>query len=160
MTKKVYYAVGGTILLTVSSALFFLYKSVETTTISTDYETTALTKELGSEKDFGWLKGLSEAKSLSYSLPVEELHIEFALSDLPKPKKILQITAKMVDSYQFFCIKQIFEQNSVNYSILKKEDNLVANLANVQDGKLAKLQESLKYYEIDYKLKTFYKKDY
>lgn len=160
MVKAVYYGIGGSLLLGVVVALFLLYNGVNDSTVSTNFETELQEKEIEQPKDFGWLKSLGEADSLSFTYPVDELNIKFSLSELTKPKRVIQIVADTVDSYEYFCIIQIFDQNRLDYSVLKQEEKFVANVSNIDDTMIEKLKKNLIYYEIDYKLNTFYTKDY
>jgi len=148
------------LLLGVVVALFLLYKGIEDSQSTTLYEVTSLQPQEEQKRDFGWLKTLGEAQPLSFSYPVDELHIKISLSDLPQPKKIVQVIADTVDSYQYFCIIQIFNKMRVDYSILRQEKNFVANIADIDESTVQELQKNLNYYQIKYKLNTFYTKDY
>ena len=161
MTRIVYYSIGGTLLLAVVIALFLLYKSIEDSSVSTEYEVASL--EIGqSEKkrDFGWLQLLSDVGSRSYTLPVDEINIRLSLSELPQPVQVTQIVARNVDQYQYFCIQQIFAKHQIRYSELKRDQSFVANLIDVDTQMLQRLQSGLDYYEIDYTVNKFYEKDY
>lgn len=160
MVKSLYYGIGGILLFGVVIALFLLYNSIEKPAVSTNYKTNLQEKKEVQSKDFGWIKSLGEAKQLSFAYPVDELNINFTLSELTKPKKVIQLISDKVDTYQYFCIKQIFEQNSLNFSILKQEQKFVANIMDIDDATFDKIQKDLNYYEIDYKINTFYTKDY
>jgi len=160
MTKTLYYGIGGLLLLGVVVALFLLYKGINDSQSTTLYEVTSLQPQDGQKRDFGWLKTLGEAKPLSFSYPVDELNIKISLSDLPQPKKIVQVIADTVDSYQYFCIIQILNQMRVDYSILRQEKDFVANISDIDESTVQELQQNLNYYQIKYQLNTFYTKDY
>lgn len=160
MTKTLYYGIGGLLLLGVVAALFLLYRGIEDSKLTPQYQSASLEPQVEQKRDFGWLRTLGEAKPLSFSYPVDELNIKISLSDLPQPKKIVQVIADTVDSYQYFCIIQIFNQMRVDYSILRQEKNFVANLSDLDETMVEQLQKNLNYYQIKYKLNTFYTKDY
>jgi hypothetical protein len=160
MVKSLYYGIGGFLLLGVVTALFLLYKSVEKPTTTTEYKTDFPKEETPQPKDFGWIQSLGKQQALSYTFPVDELNIKFSLKELTRPKRVIQVSAQTVDSYQYFCILQIFKQNDLEYSILKQEERFVANIMDIEDSTVERLEKSLKYYEIDYKINSFYTKDY
>jgi len=160
MAKTLYYGIGGLLLLGVVVALFVLYKGIENSQSITLYEAPSLQPQEKQKRDFGWLKTLGETQPLSFSYPVDELHIKISLSDLLQPKKIVQVIADTVDSYQYFCIIQILNQMKVHYSILKQEKDFVANIADIDDLTVQELKNNLNYYQINYELNIFYTKDY
>ncbi len=158
--KSVYYGFGSVLLIGVVAALYLLYQNVSNPTVASNYQSVVQSQAEPGEQDFGWLEGLSQTGVTHNQYPVEELNMQFALSDLPEPKKIHRLLAKNIDRYQYFCIEQIFAQNKVEYSILKQEKNLIANVMNLDNAKLDTLKKSLDYYEIDYNFDIFYEKDY
>jgi len=158
--KSVYYAFGSILLIGVVAALYFLYQNVSDPSVALQYEKPQPAESQTQKKNYGWLEGLSKTGVTHDQYPVEELDIEFVLSDLPKPKKIFKLTARGIDQYDYFCIKQIFAQNDIQYEFVKQKQNLVARMSEMGSQKLQRLKNSLNYYEIEYSFDIFYEKDY
>ena len=147
-------------LLLVVVALLLLYRSVSGSTISTDTNTIIKNDNSQQEKDYGWIEDLSEFKAKPYTLPVDEINMKISLSDLPRPKEVVQIIADTIDSYQFFCVKLIFDEADLEYTVLKQDDYLIANISGLTQDKIDAVTQELQYYKVEYNINKYITKDY
>ncbi|MGM0624034.1 MAG: hypothetical protein ACQESH_08475 [Campylobacterota bacterium] len=160
MTKVVHYSIGASLLLLVVVALLLLYRSVADSTVSTDANKIIKNDKTQQEKDYGWIEDLSDFKAKAYTLPVDEINMKISLSQLPQPKEVVQIIADTIDSYQFFCVKLIFDEADLDYTVLKQDDYLIANISGLTQDKIDTVTQQLQYYKVEYSINKYITKDY
>jgi len=106
-----------------------------------------------------WLNHFSKSERLGYFYPVNEVYVKMDLDE--KITKIItyKLSAKLLDPYQLFCVKEELKHHGLKYYLMK--DRTIVNLLIYsQDvNKLNSLVNSLKNYKILAKIEP-YKEDY
>lgn len=111
------------------------------------------------ESDEGWLSHFSNSQRLGYFYPVNEVFVKLDLNE--KIVKIItyKLSAKILDPYQIFCLKEELKRHKLKYFLLK-EKNAVSLLIYSRDvNKLNSLVGALKSYQIAATVAP-YKEDY
>lgn len=106
-----------------------------------------------------WLNHFSKSEKLGYSYPVNEVYVKMDLNE--KITKIItyKLSAKLLDPYQLFCLKEELKRHGLKY-YLKKDKMVVNLLIYSQDvNKLNSLVDVLKKYQISASVVP-YKEDY
>jgi len=104
-----------------------------------------------------WLEQFSKTQLQDYSYPVTEILVQVDLNKKLIIKTIYKLSAKDLDPYQVFCLKEELKQHKLR-SYLKKERYNIELLIYSQDKKrLTSLVQSLKNYNISAKISLFKK---
>ena len=95
-----------------------------------------------------WLNHFSQSERLGYYYPVNEIFVTTNLSEKISKITTYKLSAKILDPYQLFCLKEELKRYDLKYSMVK--DSTVVNLLIYsQDvNKLNSLVEILKEYKI------------
>jgi len=113
--------------------------------------------QIKSEKN--WLNHFSKSERLGYFYPVNEVYVKMDLNE--KISKIItyKLSAKILDPYQLFCLKEELKRHGLKYYLMK-DATVVSLLIYSQDvNKLNSLVNVLKDYKISANVKP-YKEDY
>lgn len=95
-----------------------------------------------------WLNHFSQSERLGYYYPVNEIFVTTDLSEKISKITTYKLSAKILDPYQLFCLKEELKRYDLKYSMVK--DNTVVNLLIYSQNvnKLNSLVEILKEYKI------------
>lgn len=132
-------------------AIFILFFLISINNESSYIETEPLSIEhntIEKEPQKNWLNHFSKSERLGYFYPVNEVYVKTDLSE-----KIIKITtyklsAKLLDPYQLFCLREELKRHSLDYYMMKdsREVNLLIYSQDV--NKLNSLVNVLKEYQI------------
>jgi hypothetical protein len=116
-------------------------------------------KKIEIKPEQNWLNHFSKSERLGYFYPVNEVYVKMDLNE--KITKIItyKLSAKLLDPYQLFCLKEELKNHGLKYYLMK--DRMVVNLLIYsQDvNKLNSLVDVLKDYQISASVEP-YKEDY
>ena len=106
-----------------------------------------------------WLSHFSQTQRLGYSYPVNEVYIKVDLDE--KITKIItyKLSAKLLDPYQVFCLKQELKQHQLKYYLKQDRRGMELLIYSQNVNKLKSLVEILKNYQISATIKP-YKEEY
>jgi len=106
-----------------------------------------------------WLSHFSKSERLGYFYPVNEVYVKIDLNEKITKVITYQLSAKLLDPYQLFCLKEELKRHQLKYYLVKDKGvvNLLIYSRNVD--KLNSLVDVLKNYQISATIKP-YKEDY
>ena len=149
-------------LLTIGVALFILFflLSINSDEVYTESKPLALNNDVPQKKpEKNWLNHFSESERLGYFYPVNEVYVKIDLNEKIIKVITYKLSAKLLDPYQLFCLKEELKQHGLRY-YLEKDRTGVNLLIYSQDvDKLNSLVNVLRNYKILATIKP-YKEDY
>ncbi len=100
------------------------------------------------EPQKNWLNHFSKSERLGYFYPVNEVYVKTDLNE-----KIIKITtyklsAKLLDPYQLFCLKEELKRHSLKYYMIKDDREINLLIYSQDVNKLNSLVDALKEYKI------------
>jgi hypothetical protein len=139
--------------------IFFLL-SINSDDVYLESKPLALDSEVPQKKqEKNWLNHFSESERLGYFYPVNEVYVQIDLNEKITKVITYKLSAKLLDPYQLFCLKEELKQHGLKY-YLQKDRTAVNLLIYSQDvDKLNSLVKVLKNYKILATIKP-YKEDY
>lgn len=100
------------------------------------------------QREDGWLSHFSNSQRLGYFYPVNEVFVKFDLNEKIVKVITYKLSAKLLDPYQLFCLKEELKRHKLKYFLLK-EKNAVNLLIYSRDvNRLNSLVTVLKDYQI------------
>lgn len=140
--------------------LIFFFISINSDNVYIESEPLVLDENVTLiQPEQNWLSHFSKSERLGYFYPVNEVYIKIDLNE--KITKIItyELSAKLLDPYQLFCLKEELKRYGLKY-YLRKDIHGVNLLIYSQDvNKLNSLVNVLKNYKILAIVKP-YKEDY
>jgi len=111
------------------------------------------------ESQKSWLNHFSKSERMGFYYPVNEVYIKVDLNEKIIKHITYKLSAKVLDPYQLFCLKEELKQHGLKYYLM--QDKTVINLLIYsQDvNKLNSLVAILKNYKISASVEP-YKEDY
>ncbi|CBG39358.1 hypothetical protein [Helicobacter mustelae] len=93
-----------------------------------------------------WLDSLSQKKDFSYPVAEADFEVNFLSSPTPSHRFVIE----GLDSYVFFCLREILEEKKIHFATNQSAKNLdvILYLPEQEDQKILKI---LNYYGIQYK---------
>lgn len=154
MGKHALLAVISILILSFGVGCIFLYKYAnvgifETPSFQADEYLSE--EKIKSHNDSGWLSQLATIAKSDYSLPVNEIYIEYKQPvkiDNIKNKNAYQLLINKNDIYSMFCVSQVLKSSGVDFAIVK---NSLKNqiYLNTQDVNiLERIVKDLQEYDI------------
>ncbi|QSZ42061.1 hypothetical protein GJV85_08040 [Sulfurimonas aquatica] len=106
-----------------------------------------------------WLDKFSKSQRLGYFYPVNEVYVKVDLKEKITKTITYQLSAKILDPYQLFCLKEELKRHKLKYYLKKDKINVDLFIYSQNVDKLQNLVKELKNYEISANIKP-YKEDY
>ena len=109
--------------------------------------------------NLNWLDHFSTSQRLGYFYPVNEVYVKLDLNE--KITKIItyKLSAKVLDPYQLFCLKEELRRHGLKYFLLKDKMMVSLLIYSQNVNKLNSLVEVLKNYQISATIEP-YKEEY
>lgn len=104
-----------------------------------------------------WLEDLAEKKKPSYTYAVSEMEIDLPLKRKPKPHTAYRLVLQHLDNYKMFCIRQLLEQNGIDYAIFRKKENGILIVHNLTKESLDRIVKMVRKYDIEIKIENYVK---
>jgi len=143
-------------------AIFILFFLISINSDNTYIKTQSLeldqnVTQVKSEKS--WLEHFSKSQRLGYFYPVNEVYVKIDLNE--KITKIItyKLSAKIVDPYQLFCLKEELKRHGLKYFLMKDKTVVSLLIYSQNINKLNSLVAVLKNYQISAIVEP-YKEDY
>lgn len=140
--------------------LIFFFVSINSDNVYTDSEPLTLDKKVTlSQPEENWLNHFSKSERLGYSYPVNEVYVKMDLNE--KITKIItyELSAKLLDPYQLFCLKEELKRYGLKYYLRKDKRGVDLLIYSQNVNRLNSLVSVLKNYKIVATVKP-YKEDY
>jgi len=106
-----------------------------------------------------WLDHFSKSERLGYFYPVNEVYIKVDLKEKITKITTYRLSAKLLDPYQLFCLKEELKQHNLKFSLEKDKMNVDLLIYSQDIDKLNNLVKVLKNYKISARITPF-KEDY
>ncbi|QOP43263.1 hypothetical protein FJR45_04610 [Sulfurimonas sediminis] len=106
-----------------------------------------------------WLNHFSKSERLGYFYPVNEVYITLDLNEKITKTITYKLSAKLLDPYQLFCLKEELKRHKLKYFLKKDAKGIDLLIYSQNVDKLNKLVKVLKNYKIKARIEP-YKKDY
>ncbi|MEA1982909.1 MAG: hypothetical protein U9N39_05130 [Campylobacterota bacterium] len=149
-------------LIAVGVAIFILFFLISINSSEVYLESEPLTIESKTEDvkpEKVWLNSFSESERLGYSYPVNEVYIKVNLQEKITKTITYKLSAKLLDPYQLFCLKEELKNHKLKYYLKKDKSNVDLFIYSQNVGKLKNLVKVLKNYKISATVEP-YKEDY
>jgi len=116
-------------------------------------------KAVSSKPEKLWLNHFSKSERLGYFYPVNEVYVKLDLDEKITKTITYKLSAKLLDPYQLFCLKEELQRHKLKYYLKKDTQGVDLLIYSQNVNKLNKLVEVLKNYKIKAKIVP-YKEDY
>lgn len=139
--------------------LFFLI-SINSQESYIESEPLALDSRVVQKKpEKNWLSHFSESERLGYFYPVNEVYVTIDLDEKITKVITYKLSAKLLDPYQLFCLKEELKRHGLRYYLVKDKRSVNLLIYSKNVDKLNSLVQVLKNYKIKALVKP-YKEDY
>ena len=139
--------------------IFFLI-SINSSEVYVDTKPLTLdTKPKESKQEKLWLDHFSKSERLGYEYPVNEVYIDVDLKEKITKTITYKLSAKILDPYQIFCLKEELKNYKLKYYLKKEKRNIDLFIYSQNVDKLKSLVKVLKNYKISALIKP-YKEEY
>ncbi len=149
-------------LLAVGVALFILFFLVSINSEEEIVDTKPLalkTEAVSSKPEKLWLNHFSKSERLGYFYPVNEVYVKLDLDEKIIKTITYKLSAKLLDPYQLFCLKEELQRHRLKYFFKKDRQGVDLLIYSQNVDKLNKLVQVLKNYKIKASIVP-YKEDY
>jgi len=106
-----------------------------------------------------WLDHFYKSEHLGYSYPINEVYIKVDLKEKITKTITYKLSAKLLDPYQIFCLKEELKSHKLKYYLKKDISDVDLFIYSQNVDKLKNLVKVLKNYKIVAKIKP-YKEEY
>ena len=106
-------------------------------------------------KETIWLDQLSKSERLGYAYPINEVYINVDLNEKITKTITYKLSAKVLDPYQLFCLKEELKQHKLKFYLKKDNSKIDLFIYSQNVGKLKNLVKVLKNYKISANIKPF-----
>jgi len=139
--------------------IFFLI-SINSSEVYLENEPLTLSTEISEEKpEKNWLNHFSKSERLGYFYPVNEVYVKVNLEEKITKTITYKLSAKILDPYQLFCLKEELKSHKLKYYLKKDKTDIDLFIYSQNVDKLNNLVKVLKNYKISAIIKP-YKEDY
>jgi hypothetical protein len=135
--------------------IFFLI-SINSSEVYVDTKPLTLdTKAKETKPEKLWLDHFSKSERLGYEYPVNEVYIDINLKEKITKTITYKLSAKVLDPYQLFCLKEELKNHRLKYYLKKDKINVDLFIYSQNVGKLQNLVKVLKNYKISAVIKPY-----
>ena len=149
-------------LIAVGVAIFivFFLISINSQDVYLNEKPLAIEHEIDNKKpEKVWLDHFSKSERLGYSYPVNEVYVKVNLKEKITKTITYKLSAKLLDPYQLFCLKEELKNHKLKYYLKKDKINVDLFIYSQNVGKLKNLVKVLKNYKISASIEP-YREDY
>lgn len=157
MGRHILLAIIFALLIILGACGFALYRYANIGIFETTYgsisETEVVIKQENSN-DTDWIKQLANVKKPDYTLPVNEIFIEF--NRVPKIEPVHEAYLLLIDKndiYSLFCVREVLSGVGVDFTIVKDALKSQVYLNTKDDKLLNRVVDELKNYDIHSKVR-------
>jgi len=144
----------------VATFIIFFLVSINSENEFLDTEPLMLkTQEIPKNSENIWLTHFSKPERLGYLYPVNEVYVKLDLNKKITKTITYKLSAKLLDPYQFFCLKEELQRYKLKYFLKKDRQGVDLLIYSQNVDKLNKLVKVLKNYKIKARIMP-YKEDY
>jgi len=150
------------LLLSVGVALFIIFFLVSINSEEEIVDTKPLTlknKVIENKPKRLWLNHFSKSERLGYFYPVNEVYVKLDLDEKITKTTTYKLSAKLLDPYQLFCLKEELQRYGLKYFLKKDTKGVDLLIYSKNVDKLKKLVQVLENYKIKANIVP-YKKDH
>jgi len=102
-----------------------------------------------------WLNHFSESERKGYFYPVNEVYVQVNLKEKITKTITYKLSAKLLDPYQLFCLKEELKNHKLKYFLQKDKMNIDLFIYSQNVDKLQDLVKVLKNYKIVATIKPY-----
>ncbi len=149
-------------LLAAGVAIFIIFFLLSINSDESYIESTPLalkSEVLQKQPEKNWLNHFSESEKLGYLYPINEVYVKIDLNEKITKVITYKLSAKLLDPYQLFCLKEELKQHGLKYYLEKDKAGVNLLIYSQNVDKLNSLVNVLKNYKILATIKP-YKEDY
>jgi len=149
-------------LIAVGVAIFIIFFLISINSLEVYEDTKPLTLDNNvkmTKPEKIWLDHFSKSERLGYEYPVNEVYIEVDLKEKITKTITYKLSAKVLDPYQIFCLKEELKNHKLKYYLKKDNSNIDLFIYSQNVDKLQNLVKVLKNYKISATIKP-YKEEY
>ncbi|WP_457748655.1 hypothetical protein [Sulfurimonas sp.] len=140
--------------------IIFFFISINSQEEIIDMKPLALkTEEIPKRQEKLWLNHFSKSERLGYSYPVNEVYIKLDLDEKIIKTITYKLSAKLLDPYQLFCLKEELQRYKLKYFFKKDNKGIDLLIYSQNVNKLNKLVQVLKNYKIKVSIEPYKKED-
>jgi len=139
--------------------IFFLISINSNEVYSESKPLTLDTKPLQIKQEKIWLDSFNKSERQGYFYPVNEVYVKVDLAEKITKTITYKLSAKLLDPYQLFCLKEELKNHKLKYYLKKDKMNIDLFIYSQNVDKLKNLVKVLKNYNIAAVIKP-YKEDY
>ena len=99
-----------------------------------------------------WLKELATRKKPSFTYAVNEMEIVLPLKKRPVAKAAFRLVLENLDGYKIFCIRQVLEQNGIEYAMFRENRKGVLVVRDLGRKKLDRVVNLVREYDVTIKI--------
>ncbi|MBN2816114.1 MAG: hypothetical protein JXQ67_05485 [Campylobacterales bacterium] len=111
------------------------------------------------ESQESWLNHFSKSERLGYFYPVNEVYVKVDLNEKITKVITYKLSAKVLDPYQLFCLKEELKRHELKYYLMKNKTVINLLIYSQDVNKLNSLVAILRNYKISASVEP-YKEDY
>lgn len=139
--------------------IFFLI-SINSNEVLIDTEPLSLgEKPVQAKPEQIWLDKFGESERKGYFYPVNEVYVQVNLQEKITKTITYKLSAKLLDPYQLFCLKEELKNHKLKYYLKKDKTGIDLFIYSQNVDKLKDLVKVLKNYKISAKIMP-YKEEY
>jgi len=139
--------------------IFFLI-SINSNEVMIDSEPLSLgDKPMPAKPEQIWLDKFGESERKGYFYPVNEVYVKVDLEEKITKTITYRLSAKLLDPYQLFCLKEELKNHKLKYYLKKDKTGIDLFIYSQNVDKLRNLEKVLKNYKISANIKP-YKEEY
>ncbi|MDF1876967.1 hypothetical protein JHD47_03960 [Sulfurimonas sp. SAG-AH-194-L11] len=149
-------------LIAVGVAIFIIFFLISINSNEVFIETQPLsieTKPTQDEPEKIWLDSFGRSERKGYFYPVNEVYVEVDLEEKITKTITYKLSAKLLDPYQLFCLKEELKNHKLKYYLNKDKTDIDLFIYSQNVDKLRNLVNVLKNYKISATIKP-YKEEY
>ena len=149
-------------LIAVGVAIFIILFLISINSNKVDIESEPLTldEKIAPKKiEKLWLNHFSESERQGYFYPVNEVYVQVDLKEKITKTITYKLSAKLLDPYQLFCLKEELKNHKLKYFLKKDKIGIDLFIYSQNVDKLQDLVKALKNYKIVARIKP-YKEEY
>lgn len=139
--------------------VFFLVSINSQEKVTDTIPLTLKTEVISKKPEKLWLNHFSKSERLGYFYPVNEVYVKLDLDEKITKTITYKLSAKLLDPYQLFCLKEELQRHNLKYFFKKDKQGIDLLIYSQNVDKLNNLVQVLKNYKIKASIEP-YKKDY
>jgi len=130
--------------------MLYRYANQQTVTVATPSTEhgSFLQKKQSEQAGARWLRDLAARKKPDFSYAVSEMEIDLPLKKKPEPKSSYRLVLKDLDGYKIFCVRQVLEQNGIEYAMFRENRSGVLVVRDLNRKELDRIVGLVREYDV------------